>query len=158
MQPVDTNQNKQLAPIEREKRAKQRFKNKIIRKSVIATNNIMSDSFNIDEANKESQEALIALNATTSLQSMLAAQMLSVHELQQRTIAFAHGSSEIDIKTYYTNSAIKLANCFVQQANLLAKLQGIAGQKIIIEHVDVHQGGQAIVGTIEGAMGNKEKT
>jgi hypothetical protein len=158
MQPIDTTENKPLDRIEREKRAKRRFENRIIRKNVIATNNVMSDTFNIDEANQESREALIALNATTSLQSMLAAQMLSVHELQQRTIAFAHGSSQADIKKYYTNSAVKLANCFVQQANLLTRLQGIGGQKIIVERVDVHQGGQAIVGNIQGAMSNQEKT
>ncbi|HAT6935945.1 TPA: hypothetical protein JAN57_03230 [Legionella pneumophila] len=158
MQPIDVKENKQLDSTEFEKRAKKRFRNRIIRKNAIATNNVMSDTFNIHEANKDSHEALTALNAATSLQSMLIAQMLSVHELQQRTIAFAHGSSEVDIKTYYTNSAVKLANCFVQQASLLAKLQGIAGQKIIVERVDVHQGGQAIVGTIQGVMGNEEKT
>ena len=61
----------------------------------------MSDTFNLDEANKENHEALTALtalNVTTSLQSMLVTQMLSVHELQQRTIAFAHGSSQSDTK------------------------------------------------------------
>ncbi|KTD01971.1 hypothetical protein [Legionella feeleii] len=158
MQPVDAKDSNQLDRIELEKRAKQRFKNRVIRKNAISTSNVMSDTFNINEAKKESHEALTALNVTTSLQSMLVAQMLSVHELQQRTIAFAHGSSHADIKKYYINSAVKLANCFVQQANLLAKLQGIAGQKIIVERVDVHQGGQAIVGTIQGPMSNKEKT
>lgn len=43
----------------------------------------------------------------------------------------------------------------LQQATLLAKLQGGIGQKIIVEHVDVHQGGQAIVGNIQGGLGNK---
>ena len=45
----------------------------------------------------------------------------------------------------------------MQQANTLAKLQGVGGQKIIIERVDVHQGGQAIVGNIQGGMGGKDK-
>lgn len=158
MLPIDAKDKKQLDRIEFEKRAKQRFKNWVIRKNAIAISNVMPDTFNIDEAEKESHVALTALNATTSLQSMLAAQMLSVHTLQQRTIASAQASSHADIKKYYTNSAVKLANCFTQQANLLAKLQGIAGQKIIVERVDVHQGGQAIVGNIQGAMSNKEKT
>ncbi len=43
-----------------------------------------------------------------------------------------------------------LTNCFTQQVGVLAKLQGIAGQKIVVEHVDVHSGGQAIVGNIHG--------
>ncbi|KTD31197.1 hypothetical protein Lmor_2804 [Legionella moravica] len=56
-----------------------------------------------------------------------------------------------------TNAIVKLANCFVQQTNILAKLQGVGGQKIIVERVDVHQGGQAIVGNIQGSMGGKDK-
>ena len=46
----------------------------------------------------------------------------------------------------------RLANCFVQQANMLTKLQGIAGQKITVERVVVNQGGQAVVGNIQGGQ------
>lgn len=63
---------------------------------------------------------------------------------------YANATDELELKKYYTNAAIKLANCFTQQANILAKLQGIGGQKIIVERVDVHQGGQAVVGNIQG--------
>lgn len=56
------------------------------------------------------------------------------------------------------NSAVKLANCFTQQAALLAKLQGVGGQKIVVEHVEVHQCGQAVVGNINGVTPtDKEK-
>ena len=88
---------------------------------------------------------------------MLAAQMLSIHHLQQRSMTYANACEGMKLQQYYTNAAIKLSNCFVQQANMLAKLQGVGGQKIIVERVDVHQGGQAIVGNIQGGMGNKEK-
>ena len=81
---------------------------------------------------------------------MLIAQMLSIHKLQQTSMAFANAAGDLHLQRYYTNAAIKLANCFAQQANVLAKLQGIAGQKIVVEHVDVHSGGQALVGNIHG--------
>lgn len=45
----------------------------------------------------------------------------------------------------------------MQQANLLAKLQGLGSQKITVERIEVHQGGQAIVGNIQGGRSNKEK-
>nr|HAT8715386.1 hypothetical protein [Legionella jordanis] len=77
----------------------------------------------------------------------------SIHELQQTTMAFAISCTDLELKKYYTNAAIKLANCFTQQASVLAKLQGVGGQKIIVERVDVHQGGQAIVGNIQGGYG-----
>lgn len=83
--------------------------------------------------------------------------MLSIHQLQQRTIAYANACDDLELKMYCTNTTVKLANCFVQQANILAKLQGVGGQKIIVERVDIHQGGQAIVGNIQGSMGGKDK-
>jgi hypothetical protein len=93
---------------------------------------------------------MLALNSQNSLQEMLIAQMTSIHLLQQKTIALANRTGLTDNKQYLINSSIKLAHCFTQQAALLAKLQGIGSQKITVEHVEVHHGGQAIVGSIQG--------
>ena len=73
-------------------------------------------------------------------------------------MAMANSLSYSEAAQYYTNTAIKLSNCFVSQANLLAKLQGGCGQKIIVERVDVSHGGQAVIGTVSGgASSDKEK-
>lgn len=138
--------------------AKEKFNRHVIDENAIATNNIRAEKFDMDKAKQKSSDALIALDVNGGLQSMLAAQMLSIHELQQRTMTYANAIDSLELKKYYTNTAVKLANCFVQQANVLAKLQGVGGQKIIVERVDVHQGGQAVVGNIQGGMGKKEKT
>ena len=87
---------------------------------------------------------------------MLAAQMLSIHRLQQFSMARALLTPNTDIEQYLTNTAVKLANCFTQQANLLARLQGCGGQKITIERVHVHQGGQAVVGSMVGSTHTEE--
>lgn len=110
---------------------------------------------NTDKARDESENGLKALNAEGGLQGMLAAQILSIHQLQQVSISLASQAEGLNIKQYFTNAAIKLANAFVQQADLLNKLQGHREQKIIVEHVNVHSGGQAIVGNV--APGSKEK-
>jgi hypothetical protein len=154
---IDTVKEKSLDLIEAKEQAKKNFNNRLVHKNAIATNNIRSDNFDMDKAKEKSKEALTALNTQSGLQAMLASQMLSIHELQQTTMAFAMGCTDLETKRFYTNSAIKLANCFTQQANILAKLQGVGGQKIIVERVDVHQGGQAIVGNVQGGMGNKDK-
>ncbi len=138
--------------------AKENFNRHIIHENAIATNNIKAENFDLDKAKQQSTDAMVALGTDGGLQLMLAAQMLSIHKLQQRTMLYANASDNLELQKYYTNSTVKLANCFVQQANILAKLQGVGGQKIIVEHVDVHQGGQAIVGNIQGGMGNKAKT
>ncbi len=138
--------------------ANEKFNQHIIHGNAIATNDIRKDTFDMNKAKEKSKDAMAALGAVGGLQSMLTAQMISIHELQQRTMSYANGVDHLELKKYYTNAAVKLSNCFVQQANVLAKLQGVGGQKIIVERVDVHQGGQAIVGNIQGGMGNKEKT
>jgi len=135
---------------------KKAFQDKVIQYNTLACNNRLE---NIDERAKayaESENNIIALDAQGGLQEMLIAQMTSIHLLQQRTIALANRTGLIDPKQHLINSAIKLANCFTQQAALLAKLQGINGQKIIVEHVEVHHGGQAVVGNIEGGVPLRE--
>lgn len=133
-----------------------KFTRNIIHEATLASNNISSEKFDLKKAKSLCAEGITALGAQNGLESMLAAQMLSVHQLQQRSMAYANVSDSLGLKTYYTNAAIKLANCFVQQANMLAKLRGVGGQKIIVERVDVHQGGQAVVGNIQGNMGRSD--
>jgi hypothetical protein len=150
-------QDKQPLISNRTKDAKEKFNRHIIQQNAKAISDISSHHFDINKATRTSQNALVALDAKDSLQSMLAAQILSIHELQQRSMVYAHAADDLELKKYFTNATIKLANCFVQQANMLAKLQGVGGQKIIVERVDVHHGGQAIVGNIQGSMGAKDK-
>jgi len=148
-----TSENKMIQP-DSDMESKEKFRRHVINGSTLASSDIKDKRFNLDEAKQKSTEAMTALGATNGLQSMLAAQMLSVHELQQRAMAMAQSIDSLELQQYYTNSAVKLSNCFVQQANALAKLQGIGGQKIVVERVDVHQGGQAVVGNIQRGMGS----
>lgn len=127
-----------------------KFSRSIIRNGALASNDISNEKFDLKEARSLCAEGISALGAQNGLESMLAAQMLSVHQLQQRSMVYANAADDFELKKYYTNAAIKLANSFVQQANMLAKLRGMGGQKIIVERVDVHQGGQAVVGNIQG--------
>lgn len=150
-------QDKQLNATDSIADAKEKFYQHIIQKNATANNNINTEAFDMNKAKQKSNDALTALGVNDSLQTMLAAQMLSIHELQQRTMVYAHAVDNCELKKYYTNATIKLANCFVQQANMLAKLQGVGWQKIIVERVEVHQGGQAVVGNIQGDMGGKDK-
>lgn len=124
------------------------FTQNILHLSALACNAANSNDFDLKKAKKEAQIGLKLLSSKNGLQEMLAAQMLSIHHLQQQAMAFANRAKHIKNIQYFTNAAIKLANCFAQQANILSKLQGRVSQKITVEHVDVHNGGQAIVGNI----------
>ena len=134
-----------------------RFTNRITKLNAIAAHRLKKDDSNFDEIKQDCREGLNVLTTKEGLQEMLAAQLLSIHELQQISTAMANGLTHLEAKKYFTNISIKLANTFVQQANLMSKLQGNGGQKIIVEHVDIHQGGQAIVGNINGVTPNGVK-
>jgi len=47
---------------------------------------------------------------------------------------------------------------FIEQLAAMAKLKGKAGQqKVVVEHVHVYSGGQAVVGTITSPNKEQEK-
>jgi hypothetical protein len=49
-------------------------------------------------------------------------------------------------------------NLFIAQLGAMAKLKGTAGQqKMTVEHVHVHAGGQAIVGPVPGRKDSPEE-
>lgn len=138
-------------------KSRENFTDKVIRYNAIACSNRIDENWDRQQAISESTDNLKALNAQGGLQEMIVAQMTSIHQLQQMTVALANSSGLTDSKQYYINSAAKLANCFTQQAALLAKLQGFGGQKIVVEHVEVHHGGQAVVGNINNTHTNTIK-
>lgn len=128
--------------------AKDRFLEDIVHNNAKACNNVSDKDFDFELAKRKSRNNITALEADGGVQTLLASQMMSIHKIQQHSMAMANGLPYGEARQYFTNTAIKLANTFTQQANLLAKLQGIGGQKIIVERVDISNGGQAIIGTI----------
>lgn len=124
------------------------FQKSIIRLNAIASLSNISNAEKIPLAEEESRNGLKALNAEGGLQTMLAAQILSIHDLQQKAIALSKNSQHFQNIQYFTNAAIKLSNCFVNQTNLLARLQGNINQSVTVEKVDVRDGGQAMVGNV----------
>jgi len=53
--------------------------------------------------------------------------------------------------------AARLMRLFNEQLAAMAKLKGKAGQqKVTVEHVHVHSGGQAVVGVVERSQESKE--
>ena len=54
--------------------------------------------------------------------------------------------------------ATRLMRLFIEQLAAMAKLKGKASQqKVVVEHVHVHSGGQAVVGTVASPHQEQEK-
>ena len=96
------------------------------------------------------------------VESMLAAQMAAVH---MATMTFARRLAHVDTIPQQDSAERafnKLARTFTAQIEALNRYRGKGQQKMTVEHVHVHQGGQAIVGPVSTTRaqggGENEKT
>lgn len=101
-----------------------------------------------DELIEKSVQAISAINPKDHVQLMLASQMTSVHNFQQKMLYFAVNVNQPDAIVKFASLAAKLSNVFIQQAHLMKTLQGAGEKKVVFEHVHVHSGVQAVVGTV----------
>ena len=89
------------------------------------------------------------------MEAMLAAQMAAVHNA---TMTFARRLNHVD-NIQQQDSAERafnrLGRTFTTQMEALKRYRTSGQQKMTVEHVHVHEGGQAIVGTVEGGRDEK---
>ncbi|MDZ7697627.1 MAG: hypothetical protein U5R49_12150 [Deltaproteobacteria bacterium] len=93
------------------------------------------------------------------IETMLMVQMISVHNLimQQFSGAMMEGQS-IDGVERCVSQATKMLRTFTTQMEALKKYRTGGQQKVTVEHVNVNEGGQAIVGNVgQGGGGSNEK-
>lgn len=90
------------------------------------------------------------LDPQTSLETMLASQMVAVNDSIGRlmTIAMFEGQNILG-REANINLATKLQRTFLQQIEAYQKLKGKGQQTVTVKHVTVNEGGQAIVGNVE---------
>jgi len=94
--------------------------------------------------------ALAEMEPSNATEAMLANQMLAVNDaallfVNQATLAETSSQQRDD----HTERVCKFLALYIQQVDAMQRLKGKAGrQKVTVEHVTVHAGGQAIVGTV----------
>jgi len=95
-------------------------------------------------------DALAGLQPTSTLESLLAVQMLGAHEAAVMFLrnAIADDQSPEGRDANLMRST-KLMGLFIEQLEAMQKLRGKPiQQKVTVEHVHVHDGGKAIVGSV----------
>ena len=91
-----------------------------------------------------------SLQPKNASQGILVSQLIGVHAQAMEAMRRCRTATDPELQELYSNRSIRLMRLFAQQTELLARLQGtIASQKIVVEKVHVHSGGQAIVGAVE---------
>lgn len=88
------------------------------------------------------------------MQAFLAVQMVGVHHAALSFLNKASSPVSSEATDADLNRANRLMRLYCEQLDAMAKLKGKTGQqKVTVEHVHVHQGGQAIVGAVTAARG-----
>ena len=116
--------------------------------------NLTQNSGEVNEPRLNQTLALIrGIDPQDPVEAMLAVQMSAVHintlNYARRTaIADTFMESEMSEKAFN-----RLSRTFIAQMEALKKYRTGGEQKMTVEHVHVHEGGQAIVGNVQGGRG-----
>ena len=97
---------------------------------------------------KQTFAALTAIGPRDEIEGMLAVQMTALHNLAMKRVAQAMNDAP-SVAQPAANQAVRAMHAFTNHLEVLSKYRGKGQQKVIVEHVHVHPGGQAIVGSIE---------
>lgn len=92
--------------------------------------------------------ALHGIAPRDETEALLATQMVAVHSAAMRCLRQLKGSEMMPQQDSNGRLAVKLLRTFTQQLEALQRYRGNGEQKMTVEHVHVHAGGQAIVGEI----------
>lgn len=96
-------------------------------------------------------------------ETLLLTQMAAIHMATMRFAGNSNREKRVDVKESYQRSLNKLARTYAAQMQTLKQYRSDGKQKIVVKHVTVNEGGQAIVGDVThggagGASENLEAT
>jgi hypothetical protein len=117
----------------------------------------------IDAAELDSVIAVVSgQQPKNELEAMVISQMAVTHVLAMRSFGNLNRSSSIQQQDSNALAVARLTKAFASQVDALAKLRRGGEQRVVVEHVHVYPGGQAIVGTVNhtgarGVLENKEQ-
>jgi hypothetical protein len=94
-----------------------------------------------------------AVRPGNEIEAALAVQITASHALSLRMLRKAGSTERLDFMDRYMNAATKLQRAMAAQIEALAKLRRGGEQNVIVKHVHVHDGGQAVVGNVQAGVG-----
>jgi hypothetical protein len=120
-----------------------------------AVNGLWLKNSSTEERDKQINATIAALMGTApndELEGMLAAQAIAAHSAAMECYRRAMlGEQSFEGRKENLNQANKLSRTYATLLEALNRHRGKGQQKVTVEHVHVHAGGQAVVGTINAA-------
>src|SRR5687767_15968296 len=93
---------------------------------------------------------MVGIKPSDELEGMLAAQLVACHNASMECFRRAMiGEQSFEGRRENLNQANKLSRTYATLLEALNRHRGKGQQKVVVEHVHVHAGGQAVVGTVE---------
>lgn len=94
--------------------------------------------------------ALFGIKPANEIEGMLAAQIVATHNAAMLLLLRLTSAETVRQQDSAGNLATKLLRTYTMQLEALQRYRGKGQQKVTVEHVHVHSGGQAIVGAVQG--------
>ena len=103
-------------------------------------------------------DALVGIGPKDELEGMMAAQLIAAHNAAMECYRRAMiGEQTFEGRRENLNQANKLSRTWAMLLDALNKHRGKGHQKVTVEHVHVHAGGQAVVGNVERPGGGDRR-
>src|SRR5215471_7732212 len=118
-----------------------------------------SDPEEIRRVGHAAVDALIGIKPGDELEGMMAAQLIACHNASMECYRRAMiRDQSFEGRREALSQANKLSRTYAALLDALNRHRGKGQQKVVVEHVHVHLGGQAVVGMVEGpALDNSSK-
>ena len=102
------------------------------------------------ESINQALAAVTGIGPRDETEAMLATQMVATHFVAMTLLRRLKSVETLQQQDSTGNLATKLLRTYAMQVEALQRYRGKGQQKVTVEHVHVHSGGQAIVGTVQG--------
>jgi hypothetical protein len=101
--------------------------------------------------------AIDAIRPADEIEAMLAVQMVATHETAMEMLTRAKQAEMMPTLQECGPLAVKLLRTYAAQVEALGRLRRGGEQRVIVQHVNVNQGGQAIVGAVSHPGGGEKR-
>ncbi|GAN97457.1 hypothetical protein Geu3261_0186_001 [Komagataeibacter europaeus NBRC 3261] len=138
------------------------FNNTVVNQAIASLWTANSDAETLSKQHTATVAGMLGIAPQDELEGMLAAQLFASHNAAMECYRRAmHKDQQYEVRQGLLNQAGKLSRTYTSLLEALNKHRGKGQQKVTVEHVHVHEGGQAIVGTVShtggGGAGKKEE-
>ena len=100
--------------------------------------------------------AVDAIRPADEIEAMLALEMIATHETAMDMLMRAKHADLTPTLQECGSLAVKLLRTYTAQVEALARLRRGGEQRVIVQHVNVNEGGQAIVGAVSHRGGSEK--